>query len=140
LNVGLRQGDYITGVEIALKSMQSDAEEVAGVQLAAKVSRAGPTGSAAADFSRPDPTCPTKLKANSSEVLAFQKPSNRNFLIVVYDFEEDIAKDRTKPRTIRKKSLNPKQQHDCHTILRREKMRTKLSRDPKTPSTNTSEN
>jgi hypothetical protein len=56
-----------------------------------------------------------------------------NFLIVVCDFEEDIAKSRTKASTIHPKSLNPNQKHDQDTMHRGEKTETKHSRDPIKP-------
>jgi hypothetical protein len=130
---GSGNGDGVTGVEIALRSTQSDAEEALGAQIAAEISSAGPTGLATADFSRSDPTCPTESKANWSEVSSFQKPSNRNFLIVVCDLEEDIAKSRIKASTIHPKSLNPNKKHDQHTMHRGERTQAKLSHDPIKP-------
>jgi hypothetical protein len=106
---GSGSSDCVTGVEIALRSTQSDAEEAPGAQVAAEIGSVGPIGSAAVDFSRLDPTCLTELKANSSEASSFQKPSNKNFLILVCDFKEDIAKSRTKASTIHPKSLKPNQ-------------------------------
>jgi hypothetical protein len=71
---GSGNGDCFMGVEITLRSMQSDAEEAPGVQVVAVIGSAGPTGSAVTDFSRPDPTCSTESKANSSEASSFQNP------------------------------------------------------------------
>jgi hypothetical protein len=82
-----------------------------------------------------------RIESQFIRSIIVPKPSNMNFLIVVCDFEEDIAKSRTKASTIHPKSLNPNQQHDQHKVHKGEKTQTKLSRKSnQTPSTKRAHN
>jgi hypothetical protein len=78
---------------------------------------------------------PHRIESQFVRSIIVPKTLKQDFLIVVCDFEEDIAKNKAKPSTIHPKSLNPNQQHDQYTVHRGEKTQTKLSCNPETPST-----